>query len=148
MDTFDDDRVSDDLAEITGELRARRYDPGALRLDEIKRRALSQASATPDPHGRGLRLRSRTVSLLLVLGLALSGGTAGVMAGIKAANPPAGSKPAKSEYKCNAGNGNGSELPATPGSGSPDCDPGNSAGHNNDNEKEGPPGTKPPPPRK
>ena len=146
MDTFDDDRFSDDLAEITGELRARRYDPGALRLDELKRRALSQASAT-DPHGRGMRLRSRTVSLLLVLGLALSGGTAGVMAAGKvtsAAKPPVGSTPAKSQYKCNAGNGNGSEQPATPSS--PDCDPGNSAGNNNDNDKEGPPGTKPPRP--
>ena len=140
MDTFDDDRVSDDLAEITGELRARRYDPGALRLDEIKRRALSQASATPAPHGRGMRLRSKTVSLLLVLGLTLSGGTAGVMAGIKAAKPPAGNTPAKSQYKCNAGNGNGPELspeqPAMPPS--PDCDPGNSAIHNQDNIREGP----------
>ena len=147
MDTFDDDRFSDDLAEITGELRARRYDPGALRLDELKRRALSQASARPEPHGRGMRLRSRTVSLLLVLGLALSGGSAGVMAASKAgkaAKPPTGSTPAKSEYKCDAGNGNGSEQPATPSS--PDCDPGNSAGNNNDNDKEGPPGTKPPRP--
>ena len=140
MDSFDDDRFSDDLAEITGELRARRYDPGALRLDEIKRRALSQASAKPEPHGRGTRLRSRTVSLLLVLGLALSGGSAGVMAATKAgkaAKPPETSKPAKSEYKCNSGGGNGPEQPTTPPS--PDCDPGNSAGNNNANDKEGPP---------
>lgn len=147
MDAFDDERLGDDLAEITGELRARRYEPGALRLDEIKRRALLQASATPDPQGRGMRLRSRTASLMLVLGLALSGGTAGVMAAVKAAPPPVGSTPAKTQYKCNSGNGNGSEQPATPPS--PDCDPGNSASHNNDNDKEGPgPGTLPPPPRR
>jgi hypothetical protein len=139
----DDQFLPDDLYEIAEQVRARRYDVDALKLDRLKVRAMAQAS-TSSRKRKGTFLRSRLVTMALVFGLALSMGAAGVIAGKN--SPDRGKSAARSEYKCNAGNGNGPE-PGPTGV-SPDCDPGNSGDHNQDNEREGPgPGQSPPPPR-
>jgi hypothetical protein len=132
MDDFDA-QLPDDLGEIGEQLRASSYAPGAVKMDQLKRRALAQSGAASASGGR---LRSSAVRVLLVTGLVVSGGSAAVMAGSEVAKPPAGNTPAKHEYKCNAGHGNDAEQPPTPPS--PDCDPGDSASHNQNNEREGP----------
>ena len=143
MRDWEHTELPDELQQVATHLHDNRHGASPVELDELKRRAMSQA-ARPR-RAAGLRLRSQMVTLLLVLGLALSGGAAGVIAGKGSTNQVTSA--AKSEYKCNSGNGNGPEIPPT--GESPDCDPGNSPDNNNDNDFEGPDsGQKPPPPRR
>jgi hypothetical protein len=59
--------------EFDARMRENRYDPSALELDELKRRAISQASRSARPSGR----RSpRLVSAFLAIALMLTGGSA------------------------------------------------------------------------
>jgi hypothetical protein len=103
MDQWNDPNLPDDLSRVAEHLRASRYEAGPLELDELKRRAMAQsARASGSRQGKGLFMRSKIVSLLLVLGLALSGGAAGVIAGGSGgSNGSAG----KSQYKPGKGCG-------------------------------------------
>ena len=66
----------------------------------------------------------RIITLVLVLGLVLSLAVGAVMAA-KGGTPPGSA--GDGQY-CNSGSGNGDETPAP---GNIECDPANSAGHNN-----------------
>ena len=79
----------------------------------------------------------KILTLLLVCGLALSLAAASVLAGHNGSfggEPP--SSAGNGQY-CNAGHGNEDE---TPNPGNIECDPGNSPTHNNNNDRENPPG--------
>ena len=143
-----EDHLTDDLAGVAEQLRTHRHEPTDLRLDELKRQALARSTAGFGPRrGRKFLLKSKIITLSLVLGLVLSAGGAGVIAAGGDA-PTTASKP---QYLCDSGNGNGSEE-GGPGPGKPqgktgtetsaDCDPGNSPTHNKDNDREGPPNSK------
>jgi hypothetical protein len=96
-------RLPQDLEEAAERLRACRPDPSPLELDQIKLRAMSQAERRPSTRpGRGLFMRSKLVSLLLALGLVVSGGTAGVIAGGHGDNNGSGGK---GEYRPGKGCG-------------------------------------------
>jgi hypothetical protein len=151
MNKWESTQLPGELRDLADHLRENRHESTPLELDELKRRALAR-SAPASRQGKGLALKSRLVTLLLVLGLAVSAGSAGVIAG----HDPSGHPSAGHGQYCNSGNGNGPEFGDPPGNPqgntgdqtSPDCDPGNSPTHNNDNEKEGPgPGQRPPTPR-
>ena len=89
----------------------------------------------------------RVVSLLLVLGLMLSLATAGVMAA--KGGPFQGPPPSAGEGQyCNAGNGNGNEIPAENNPNQVECDPGNSPENNQDNDRENESDRPNPPPKK
>ena len=72
--------LPDDVIDVARHLEAQKHEPSPLTLDELKRRTMSQV-ATARPR-RGVFMRSKLVTLLLVSGLAISGGTAGVIAGV------------------------------------------------------------------
>jgi hypothetical protein len=112
MSGFDDGNLPDHLAEVAETVRRHGPEATPLQLDAIKRRALTRAAR---PHrGKGPLMRAKLLILMLAAGLALSGGAAGVIA----ATGGSGDQSAlSSEYSCNSGRGNGSEL----------CDPGNSS---------------------
>lgn len=151
MDEWDE-YLPEDLVEVTEQLQSRRHKPTALRLDELKRQAMAQATpASGRRQGRGFFMRSKMVTLVLVLGLLVAGGGAGVIADHQAGS--GGSPPASAGHGkyCNSGNGNGYETPpfsgfegpgnpgdqqSTAPGGVPECDPGNSATHNQDNTRE------------
>ena len=81
------------------------------------------------------RLRSKVLTLVLVLGLFGGGAAGGVLA---AGLPGAGDGPPPSAGEgqyCNAGSGEGHETPGE-GDPPPECDPGNSADNNANNERE------------
>ena len=100
-------------------------------------------------------MRSKVVTLMLVLGLVIAGGGAGVIANHPPSQPD-GSPPASAGHGkyCNSGNGNGYETPdfsgfdgpapnhtdgeqqSTAPGGVAECDPGNSATHNTDSGRE------------
>ena len=140
-----EDHLTDDLAGVAEQLRTHRHEPSDLRLDELKRQAMAKATrASGRRQGRGF-VRSKVVTMLLVFGLLLASGGAGVIANHQAGGD--GSPPASAGHGqyCNSGNGNGYEepqFPTTPTPGkegtqtSADCDPGNSATHNRDNDRE------------
>ncbi len=69
-----------DLDEVVHRLRTERHTASALELDEIKRRAMAQASRTQGGVYVSRFNRSRLTAVVLALGLAVSGGTAGVIA--------------------------------------------------------------------
>lgn len=99
-----DEQLPDGLREVAEELRARRAETTVLELDRIKLRAMAQASRpTASRQGKGLLMRSKTLTMALVLGLAVSGGTAGVIAG--GGGGGGGGSAAKSEYKPGKGCG-------------------------------------------
>jgi hypothetical protein len=82
MERFDHE-FSEDLQAIERRLSAERSEATPLELDRIKMRARAQASrgaARFAPRQKGLFVRSRIVTLMLVLGLMVTGGTAGVIA--------------------------------------------------------------------
>ena len=79
MTENDPDRLPDDLREVDARLQAHRPQVTALELDELKLRTAARAFPAPT-YGRQPLMRSKMVSLLLVLGLAVSGGAAGVIA--------------------------------------------------------------------
>ena len=147
-----EDHLTDDLAGVAEQLRTDRHDVTDLRLDELKRQAMAQATRASDrPQQRGFFMRSKVVTLGLVLGLVGAGGGAGVIAadqGQQDGSPPASAGHGK---YCNSGNGNGYETPefsgftgpgkqgdqqSTAPTGEAECDPGNSATHNTDSGRE------------
>jgi hypothetical protein len=98
MTRSNDEQLPKDLREVVEELRAHRAEASALELDGIKRKAMVQASrASGSPPGQGLAIRSKILTLALVLGLAVSAGAAGVLAG--GGGSTGGSSAAKSEYR-------------------------------------------------
>ncbi len=147
-----EDHLTDDLAGVAEQLRTDRHDTTDLRLDELKRQAMARATRASDRRQRrGFFMRSKVVTLGLVLGLVGAGGGAGVMAAHQ--GQPDGSPPASAGHGkyCNSGNGNGYETPpfsgftgpgkqgtqqSTTPTGTPECDPGNSATHNTDSGRE------------
>ena len=104
MTNRDPDRLPDDLREIDARLQAHRTEFSALELDQLKLRTASQAFKSPkSSYGRQYLMRSKLVTMLLVLGLAVSGGAAGVIAG---SGGGGGTKSAdQSEYKPGKGCG-------------------------------------------
>jgi hypothetical protein len=82
MTWYDNDRLPDDLRDVEERLRAHKPEVSALELDRIKLRAMGQGSrASTSRQGRLGFMRAKLVTFALVLGLAASGGTAGVIAG-------------------------------------------------------------------
>ena len=134
MSNSHDGDLPDQLAEVAETVRRFGPEPTALQLDAIKRRVLMGAART-SPR-KGPLMKTKLVTLLLAAGLAVTGGTAGVIA---AGKGPDKKNAAKSQYvdgksKCNAGNGNGSEEAG------PRCiggDPGNSFNAGNRGGDEG-----------
>lgn len=100
MRPFHEESLPPDLLEVARRLRAERADASPLDLDHIKTRAMARASASPR---KGLFMRSRIVSLALVLGLIGSGSTAGVIAHHKSGH--SGGSAASAEYKPGKGCG-------------------------------------------
>src|SRR5204863_8100021 len=92
--------VPGDLSGVEERLAASRPEVSRLDLDRIKLRAMSQASRGTSRQGKGFFMRSKLVTMLLVLGLVATGGTAGVIAG----NGNKG-KADKGEYKPGKGCG-------------------------------------------
>jgi hypothetical protein len=73
--------LPDELAEVGESLRANRHTPTALELDAIKLQAKSRARRAPSGQlRRGVKVRSRSVTLVLTL-LLLGGTTAAGIAG-------------------------------------------------------------------
>jgi hypothetical protein len=78
----DPERLPDDLREVDERLRAHKPEVSPLELDRVKLRTMARASrASTSSIGRTTFMRSKLVTMMLVLGLAISGGTAGVIAG-------------------------------------------------------------------
>jgi len=76
------DRLPDELRDIDTRLQAHKPEVSALELDELKLRTTARAFRPKNPtYGRQQLMRSKLVSMMLVLGLAVSAGTAGVIAG-------------------------------------------------------------------
>jgi hypothetical protein len=81
MTHHDPDRLPDDLHEVEARLQAHKPEVSALELDQLKLRTAARAfRARTSRNGRPLFMRSKLVTMMLVLGLAISGGTAGVIA--------------------------------------------------------------------
>jgi hypothetical protein len=80
MSHFNEKRVPDDLQDVVERLRDERPEASALELDRIKLRAMTRARGARAlrTSGKGQFMRSRLVSVALVIGL-LGGGT-GAMA--------------------------------------------------------------------
>ena len=70
----------DEFADVTARLRAERHEPTPLELDEIKTRALRQASRRRGPATTGASMRRTLVVGIATLSLMLSG-TGAVIAG-------------------------------------------------------------------
>jgi hypothetical protein len=104
MTGFDHERLPDDLREVDERLQAHKTEVSPLELDELKLRTMAKAfRASTSRYGRQYLMRSKLVTMLLVLGLAIGGGTAGVIAG---GNSKSTSKnAAQSEYKPGKGCG-------------------------------------------
>ena len=117
--------LPDHLTEVAETVRRFGPEPSPLQLDSIKRRVL-MSSARTNPR-KGPTMKTKLLTLLLAGGLAVTGGTAGVIA---AGDGPEKKNAAKSEYKdgkCNSGNGNGSdEISFVEGAHCYGGDPGNS----------------------
>jgi hypothetical protein len=103
MDDQDRDILAADLLEVAERLRASRPQLSPIELDEIKRRVMTRAArSSAFPRGKGLFVRSKIVTMALVLALVASGGTAGVIAG---GNGGGNGSAAKGEYKPGKGCG-------------------------------------------
>src|SRR5919106_6384653 len=97
MDRFEDEQLPDELQDVVRRLKAGEPEIGALEVDELKRRVFREAPRASAPRfGKRSLMRSRLVTVLLVLAMALSGGAAGVIAG--GGGPDKGSA-AKSQYR-------------------------------------------------
>ena len=123
MTHSNDDQLPEDLREVVEELRTRRTESGALELDRIKHTAMARASRASASQNKGFLMRSKILTLALVLGLGVSGGAAGVIAagGDGGGNDSA----AKSQYKpgkgCGDTNRDHTGPPGNPGN--TDCPP-------------------------
>jgi hypothetical protein len=115
MTNPNEDRLPADLQDVVERLRDRRPAPTALELDEIKLRAMRQASSR---HGKGMVMRSKLTSVVLAVALMGTGGTAAVIAGGQG-----------------GGNGNAGKGQYKPG-----CGPKKSDGVNPSGTHTGPPG--------
>jgi len=81
MTNSNPDHLPDDLHEVDARLSAHKTEISALELDELKLRTAARAFRPRNPrYGRQHLMRSKFVTLMLVLGLAVSAGTAGVIA--------------------------------------------------------------------
>jgi hypothetical protein len=104
MAQWNDERLPDDLREVADRLRAEREQASPTELDGIKLRAMARASrGRGSGQRKGSLMRPKLVSMLLVLGLVVSGGTAGVIAGGPGGG--GGNSAGKSEYKPGKGCG-------------------------------------------
>ena len=103
MTNHDPDRLPDDLREIDARLQAHKPEVSALELDQLKLRTATHAFKSPTSrYGRQYLMRSKLVTMLLVLGLAASGGAAGVIATHDSGN---GKSADNSQYKPGKGCG-------------------------------------------
>jgi len=103
MTNHDRDRLPDDLREMDARLQAHRTEFSALELDQLKLRTASQVfKASKSRYGREYLMRSKLVTMMLVLGLAVSGGAAGVIASHDNGN---GKSADNSQYKSGKGCG-------------------------------------------
>jgi hypothetical protein len=109
------DRLPAELQDTAERLRDQRPSPTALELDEIKLRAIRQASSR---QGKGMMMRSKLISVGLAIGALTTGGTAAVIAGGQG-----------------GGDGNGGKGEYKPG-----CGPKKSDGVNPSGTHTGPPG--------
>jgi hypothetical protein len=83
-----DHDLPDELRLVAARLRTGRHGADPLELDELKRRAMAQAERSVRARGgRVAGARSRLVTVMLVLGVVLSGGSASVIAGQRDAAP-------------------------------------------------------------
>ena len=98
------ERRREDFHEVVASLRAHKTEATPLELDEIKLRAMRQASHGPSKTQGGIFVRSKLVTMLLVLGLVIGGGGAGVIAG-GSGGGGGGKNGAKGEYKPGKGCG-------------------------------------------
>jgi hypothetical protein len=99
----DQNRLPDDLREIDARLQAHKPEVSALELDELKLQTAARAfRPTTSTYGRPQLMRSKFVTMMLVLGLAVSGGTAGVIASHDSGN---GKSADESQYKPGKGCG-------------------------------------------
>ena len=81
MTHWDDTDLTPELREIGVRLHDERYLATPLELDELKRRAVTQATRAMEPGRRGLTGRGRFATVLLIGGLTFGAGSAGVVAG-------------------------------------------------------------------
>jgi hypothetical protein len=103
MTGFDHEQLPDDLSEVDARLKAHRTEVTPLELDEIKLRTMGRAfPARTSRYGRQYLMRSKFVTLALVLGLVVSGGAAGVIA---TGGGGGGGNASQSEYKPGKGCG-------------------------------------------
>jgi len=103
MRNEDQNRLPDDLREIDARLQAHKPEVSALELDELKLRTAARAfRPTTSTYGRRQLMRSKLVTMMLVLGLAVSGGAAGVIA---SSDGGGGKSADESEYKPGKGCG-------------------------------------------
>ena len=105
MTENDPDRLPDDLREVDARLQAHKPQVTALELDQLKLRTASQAFKPRSSYGRRYLMRSKLVTMLLVLGLAVSGGAAGVIAGNGNGNGKSNKSADQSQYKPGKGCG-------------------------------------------
>jgi hypothetical protein len=122
MKPRNDAALPDDLADIGEHLRRQRLEAGERGLDDLKMRAVRQASQASTARQKGPLMRSKIVTLALASTLVLGGSTAGVIA---AKGGSKGSSAAKSQYLPGKGCGDRNHVHVGP-PGNPanrDCPP-------------------------
>src|SRR5215210_4005688 len=93
-------QLPEDLGRVAGYLEENAYEPTPLDLDQLKLRTMAHAQSSS--RRKGFPMRSKLVPMLLVLGLTLGGGAAGVIAG---GGGHGHGSAAKSEYRPGKGCG-------------------------------------------
>ena len=99
MSHWDENRLPDDLQRVADRLRDERTEASALELDQIKLRARRQSSGSAGVRPKGFVLRSRVLTVFVVVGL-MAGTTGGVIA---TGGGGGGGSSAKSQYKPGCG---------------------------------------------
>jgi len=108
MTGFDHDRLPDELRDVDARLQAHRPEVSALELDQLKLRTAARAfGPRTSRYGRQYLMRSKLVTIMLVLGLAISGGAAGVIASHDVGD---GKSADQSEYKPGKGCGDANHV--------------------------------------
>ena len=102
MTDQDPNRLPDELRDMDARLRAHKTEVTALELDELKLRMMERAFRPTYGYGRRHLMRSKLVTMMLVAGLAISGGAAGVIASHDNGN---GKSADQSQYKPGKGCG-------------------------------------------
>ena len=109
MTHWNEDHLPEDVREVAERLRAERPRASALELDRMKLEARSRAARRPT--GFGLRrgkvriMRAKLVTLMLVAGLMVSGGTAAVIAGHDSGQGKSKDNASSSQYRPGKGCG-------------------------------------------